>query len=150
MGVTLLEIWHFFSSQEAKNTIKLISFSLNCRFFKWTRDRFCHPQHLSASVPSSRCSRCTSENERPQNCELLTQKTERGRNTPAIGSSGSAESVRSHNVLLYYGGNHISIGIVKQKKKSGKQMRREMYFIKCAIIFVPLCLCGSVLPVIEG
>lgn len=58
-----------------------------------------------------RCSRCTRTNS-PKTVECWHRK-ERGRNTPAIGSSGCAESVPSHNVPSYYRGDYISIKITQ-------------------------------------
>lgn len=77
-----------------------------------------------------RCSRCTRTNS-PKTVKCWRRK-QRGRNTPAIGSSGSAESVPSRNVPLYYRRNCICISIIK---KHGKQMCK-VHFIKCVIIFV--------------
>lgn len=67
-------------------------------------------------------------------------RKQRGRNTPAIGSSGSAESVRSHNVPLYYRGNYISIRIIKNVE--------SRCAAKCTLSSVSLSLNNTSLPLL--
>lgn len=108
-----------FSSQETTNLIKMMVFIWNCRLCEWTqyidffgsnshncpRNKcskwFCRPQHWPPSTPLPDAHVAPVRTISPKNVNCWHRKHS-GRNTPAIGSSGSAESVRSHNVPLYY------------------------------------------------
>lgn len=85
-----------------------------------------------------RRSHCTRTNS-PKTVKCWHRK-QRGRNTPAIGSSGSAESVRSHNVPLYYRWNYISIRIIKNVK--------IRCAAKCTLSSVSLSLYDTSLPLL--
>lgn len=128
-----------FSSQKTTNLVTLIIFFWNRRFLgvNTCSNRFSHPQHLSPSTPFSDA-HIAPEQTAPK---LWSADTEnRGRNTPAIGSSGSAESVRSHNVPLYYRWNYISIRIIKNVK--------IRCAAKCTLSSVSLSLYDTSLPLL--
>lgn len=103
-----------FFSQKTTNLMTLIIFWSFFWFFlesEHTLKPVLSPSTFVSLRSLFRCSRCTRTNS-PKTAKCWHRK-QRGRNTPAIGSGGSAESVRSHNVPLYYRGNYISIRIIK-------------------------------------